>query len=76
MLVKDDYPRHAWVYVLKHKSDSWNAYRKFLADARADGVPSKAAIVRSDNDGEFHGGDFGEVCEQLCTKQELLTPTV
>ena len=71
MLVKDDYCRHAWVYFLKHKSDSGDAFRKFLADARADGVPSKVEIVRSDNGGEFFRGEFGEVCQQYCIKQEF-----
>ena len=46
MLVKDDYSRHTWVYFLKHKSDQGNAFRKFLADAHADGVPSKVEMVR------------------------------
>ena len=53
MLVKDDYSRHAWVYFLKHYSDSGDAFRKCLADARADGVPSEVDIVRSDNGGKF-----------------------
>ena len=44
MLVKDDYSRHAWVYFLKHKSDSGDAFREFLADARADGAPSKLRL--------------------------------
>ena len=51
MLVKNGYSRHGWVYFLKLKSDSGNAFRKFLADASADGVPSKVEIVRSDNGG-------------------------
>ena len=42
-----------------------------MADARADGVPSKVEIVRSDNGGEFFGGEFGEVCNQNCIKQEF-----
>ena len=42
-----------------------------LADARADGVPSKVEIVRSDKGGEFFGGEFGEVCKQHCIKQEF-----
>ena len=71
MLVKDDFSRYAWVYFLKHKSDAANAFRKFLADVRADGVPSKVEIVRSDNGGEFFGGEFGEVCKQFCIKQEF-----
>ena len=71
MLVKDAYCRHAWVYFLKHKSDSGDAFRKFLADARADGVPSNVGIVTSDNGGEFFGDEFGEACEQYCIKQEF-----
>ena len=71
MLVKDDYSRHAWVYFLKHKSDSGGAFRNFLADARADGVHSKDEIVRFDNGGEVFGGEFREVCQQYCIKQEF-----
>ena len=44
---------------------------KFLADAHADGVPSKVAIVKSDNGGEFFGGEFGEMCRQLFINQEF-----
>ena len=71
MLVNDDYSRHAWVYFLKHKSNSGDVFRKFLADARADGVPSKVEIVRSGNGGEFFGGEFGELCTQHCIEQEF-----
>ena len=46
-------------------------FRKFLAHVRADDVPSKIEIVRSDNGGEFFGGEFGEVCKQFCIKQEI-----
>ena len=41
ILVKDDLSRYAWVYFLKHKSESAVAFRKFLADLSADGVPLK-----------------------------------
>ena len=58
-LVKDDYSRHAWVYPLKHKSDSRDAFMEILADARDDRVPFKVEIVRSDNGGEFFRGEFG-----------------
>ena len=47
MLVKDDISRVG--HFLKHKSEAADAFRKFLADVRADGVPSKVEIVRSDN---------------------------
>ena len=65
MLVKDDFSRYAWVYFLKHKSDAVDAFRKFLADVRADGVPSKVETVRSYNGGEFFGGKVVEVCLSL-----------
>ena len=42
-----------------------------MADARADGVPSKVEITRSDNGGEFFGGELGGVCRQHCIKQEF-----
>ena len=51
MLLKDDFSRYAWVYFLEHKSEAADAFRKFLADVRVDGVPSKVEIVRSDNGG-------------------------
>ena len=72
MIVKDDFTRYSWVYFLERKSDAAEAFRKFLADVRADGVPSEAEIVRSDNGGELFGGDFGYVCRQYCTKQEFI----
>ena len=59
------------VVFLKHTSNSGNAFRKFLADAHADGVPSKVTIVKSDNGGEFFGCEFGEVCKQFCVTQEF-----
>ena len=66
MLVKDDFSRYAWVYFMKHNSDAADAFRKFLANVRADGISSKVKIVRSDNGGAFFGGEFGEVCKQFC----------
>ena len=58
MIVKDDFTRYSWVYFLERKSNAPEAFRTFLADVRADGVPSEVEIVRSDNGGEFFGGDF------------------
>ena len=61
MMVKDDFTRYSWVYFLERKSDAAEAFRKFLEDVRADGMPSEVEIIRSDNGGEFFGGDFGYV---------------
>ena len=70
MLVNKNFTRYLWVYFLERKSDAADAFRKFLADVRADGVPSKVERVRSEN-GEFFDGDFGHVCRQNCINQEF-----
>ena len=64
MVVKDDFTRYARVCFLERKSDAADAFRKFLADVRGDGVPSEVKRVRSDNGREFFGGEFGDVCRQ------------
>ena len=46
-------------------------FRSFLASVRADGLPSLVEIVRSDNGGEFFGGEFESVCNELLIKQEF-----
>ena len=71
MIVKDDFTRRAWIYFLRSKSDAASAFRSFLASVRADGIPSLVEIVRSDNGGEFFGGEFASVCNELLIKQEF-----
>ena len=44
------------------KSDAASALESFLAEVRADGTPSVVMCVRSDNEGEFFGGEFGALC--------------
>ena len=75
MLVKDDFSRYAWVYFLKHKSDAADAFRKFLADVRAGGVPSKVEIVRSDNGGEFFGGSLERCANSFASSRNSTTRT-
>ncbi|CAN0320232.1 unnamed protein product [Scytosiphon promiscuus] len=71
MIVKDDYTRRGWLYFLKHKLDAASAFRSFLASVRADGLPSLVEIVRSDNGGEFFGGEFESMCNELLIKLEF-----
>ena len=56
---------------LRHKSDAASAFESFLAEVRADGIPSTVMAVRSDNGREFFGGAFGELCRKRCIKQEF-----
>ena len=58
MVVKDDFTRRTWLYFLKNISDAGRAFRSLLASVRADGIPSLVEIVRSDNGGEFFGGEL------------------
>ena len=62
MIVKADFTRYSWVHFLERKSNAADAFRKFLADVRADSVPSEVERARPDNGGEFVRGDFGDVC--------------
>ncbi|CAM9259353.1 unnamed protein product, partial [Laminaria digitata] len=71
MLVMDDFTRHAWLYFLKHKSDAAGTFRKFLADVRADGVPSKVENVRSDNGGVFLVGSLERFANRFASKQQF-----
>ena len=43
----------------------------FLAKVRADGTSSAVMTVRSDNGGEFFGGDFGKLYRKRGIKQEF-----
>ena len=58
---------------MRHKSDAAELFKEFLADSRADDVPSKVVIVRSDGGGEFRGGEFGDLCRTRGIKQEFTT---
>ena len=44
---RDDLSPYTWVYFVRHKSDAVELFEQFLADSRADGVPSTVAIARS-----------------------------
>jgi len=73
LIVRDDFSRYTWVYFIRQKSDAAELFEQFLADSRADDVPSKVVIVRSDGGGEFRGGKFGDLCRTRGIKQEFTT---
>ena len=47
--------RFTWVNIVRHKSDAVEMFEQFVADTRADGVPSQMVTIRSDGGGEFCG---------------------
>ena len=67
------FSRCMWVYLMSHKSNAVETVEQFLADTRADGVPSQVTITRSDGGGEFRGGTFEDLCRSRCIKQEFTT---
>ena len=58
---------------MRHKSDAAKMFVQFLADARADGVPSTVVIVRSDGGGEFRSEKFVDLCRSRGINQEFTT---
>ena len=73
MLLKDDYTRYGWIALLKQKSDVTVAFQRWLANIRADGVPSTVECVRSDHGGEFTSKEFMAVCDQHSFRREFTT---
>ena len=58
MIIADDCYRFGWTYFLKEKSDVPAVFAVCLADIRAQGTPSIAEYLRSDNGTEFTKGEF------------------
>jgi len=61
----DDSSRKVWIYFLKHKSDVFNVFNKWLAQIENE-IGLKLEYLKSDNGGEYYDGRF----EELCTNRE------
>ena len=59
--------------LLRRKSDAAELFEQFLAGSRADGVPSKVVIVRSNGSGEFRAGNIGDLCSSRRMNPEFTT---
>jgi hypothetical protein len=70
-IVRNDCRQFTRIYLTRHKSDAASAFESFLAEVRADGIPSAVMAVRSDNGREVFGGAFEELCRKHCIKQEF-----
>ena len=71
LIVRDDFSRYTWVCFMRHMSDTAEMFEQFLAGTRADGVPPKVVVVRSDGDGESRGGECGDLCRSRGIKREF-----
>ena len=69
----DDFSRKTWIYFLKGKNEVFDKFKEFkaLMDNLSE---KKIKIFRSDNRGEFTGGEFKSFCTEAGIKRELSTP--
>ena len=67
----DDYSGVIMIYFLKHKSDTVEATKQFLADIAPLG---KVKCIRSDNGGEFIGQKFKSLLRENKIKHETCAP--
>ena len=44
------------------KSDTTDAFKKFLVDLRIEGIRSEVVVVRSDDGDDFNEAKFGKLC--------------
>jgi hypothetical protein len=59
----DDYSRYKEVYLLKHKSDAFSAFKTFVAKAERK-LERKVKELRDDKGGEYISKEFDKWCEQ------------
>ncbi|KAK1609790.1 hypothetical protein QYE76_033463 [Lolium multiflorum] len=61
LTIIDDYSRKVWPYFLKHKSDVFNAFKKWKVMVETQ-TEKKVKILRTDNGMEFCSNEFDEFC--------------
>ena len=69
----DDFSRKTWIYFMKGKNEVFGKFKEFKALVE-NLSEKKIKIFRSDNGGEFTGGEFKSFCTEAGIKRELSTP--
>ena len=73
LLFIDDYSPMSWVFILKHKSETFENFKKFKAFMeKQSGCSIKT--LQSDRGGEFNSNEFNIFCEENGIHRELTTP--
>ncbi|KAI5354684.1 hypothetical protein L3X38_007579 [Prunus dulcis] len=70
MLLIDDHTRMSWVYLLRHKSEALNCFRKFKAMVELQ-CDFKVKCLRSDRGGEFLSTEFSKLLESEGIQRQL-----
>ena len=69
----DDFSCKTWMYFLKGKNEVFSKFKEFKALVE-NLSEKKIKIFRSNNGGEFTGGEFKSFCTEAGIKRELSTP--
>ncbi|KAK8957495.1 hypothetical protein KSP39_PZI000003 [Platanthera zijinensis] len=73
LVVVDDYLRFAWVFFLKHKSDTFSIFTNFVRQIQNE-YNCSVVKIRSDNGTEFKSGAMTEFCESQGIFHEFSSP--
>lgn len=69
----DDFSRKVWVYVMKHKSESFDKFKVWLAVVENQ-TGKKLKVLRSDNGGEYKDTEFLNFCSSKGIQRHFTTP--
>jgi len=69
----DDSNRNVRIYFLKHKSDVFNVFKRWLAQSENE-FRRKLKFSKSDNEGEHSDGRFQEFCMNQEIRKEKMVP--
>ena len=70
LLFTDDYSRMSWVYFLKHKSESFECFKKFMALVEKQSERA-VKVLHTDRRGEFTSTIFELFCDTRNKKDNL-----
>ena len=65
----DDFSRKTWVYLLKHKSEAFEVFKRFKSLAENESGKS-VKILRSDRGGEYNLTEFVQFCNSHGIKRQ------
>lgn len=72
MIVKKDYSPYTRVFSSSRNFDTAESFKTFLADRSHEGIPYAVECIRSDNDGNFAGAAFAQLCRARGTLAEVM----
>ena len=69
----DDYSRYGYVYLMRHKSESFEKFKDFRQEVQNQ-LGKSIKILRSDRGGEYLNSEFGEYLKECGIVSQLTPP--